>query len=103
MKPILPPTDTRRRPDQTALETGDLKFATDEKNRLEEKQRAVRKYKESMGLEHRPIYFEREDKPDGEIIYQYKGGYWEDREKGDWSHLMEIFSEELPAEMKDFA
>lgn len=31
------PTDSRRRPDQRALENGDLKLATSEKNRLEEK------------------------------------------------------------------
>ena len=44
----MAPTDTRRRPDQRALENGDMKLATSEKNRLEEKQRAVRKYREKM-------------------------------------------------------
>lgn len=40
------PTDTRWRPDQRALENGDINLASDEKNRLEEKQRAVRRYNE---------------------------------------------------------
>lgn len=52
------PTDTRWRPDQRALENGDIPLATQEKNRLEEKQRAVRKYKEKMGIEHQPSYFD---------------------------------------------
>jgi hypothetical protein len=39
----LPPTDSRFRPDQRALENGDISKASDEKNRLEVKQRAIRK------------------------------------------------------------
>ncbi|CAL8068439.1 unnamed protein product [Calicophoron daubneyi] len=39
----LPPTDCRLRPDIRAMESGDLKTAAAEKNRLEEKQRAVRR------------------------------------------------------------
>jgi hypothetical protein len=44
--PFLPPTDTRFRPDQRALENGDFKLAADEKHRLEEKQRTIRRYNE---------------------------------------------------------
>ena len=40
------PTDTRRRPDQRALENGDMENAAIFKDRLEVKQRAVRKYME---------------------------------------------------------
>lgn len=39
----LPPTDSRFRPDQRALENGDFELASQEKHRLEVKQRAVRK------------------------------------------------------------
>ena len=35
MANIIPPTDTRRRPDQRALELGDFKLAAKEKERLE--------------------------------------------------------------------
>lgn len=55
---IVAPTDTRRRPDQRALENGDMKSAAYEKDRLENKQRAVRKYKEVNQLEHKQVYFD---------------------------------------------
>jgi oxysterol-binding protein 1 len=35
--PHLPPTDSRLRPDQQAVEKGDFKLAAFEKNRLEDK------------------------------------------------------------------
>ena len=37
IRDLLPPTDTRFRPDQRALENGDFKLAEAEKHRLEEK------------------------------------------------------------------
>ncbi len=46
LKSVIAPTDTRWRPDQRALENGDMKMAVSEKTRLEEKQRAVRRYNE---------------------------------------------------------
>jgi len=46
LKDRLPPTDTRNRPDQLALELGDFDLAASEKFRLEEKQRAARKIRE---------------------------------------------------------
>jgi hypothetical protein len=39
----IAPTDSRLRPDQRALENAQYKLASDEKFRLEEKQRAARK------------------------------------------------------------
>ena len=47
LKNQVAPTDTRRRPDQRSLENGDMIKAASEKDRLETKQRAVRKHKES--------------------------------------------------------
>ena len=55
---IVAPTDTRRRPDQRLLENGDMKGAAKEKDRLEKKQRAVRKNREANNIEHSPIFFE---------------------------------------------
>ena len=46
LKNKLPPTDSRFRPDQRALEVGDLVKAAEEKARLEDKQRAMIKLKE---------------------------------------------------------
>jgi len=42
LKDIVPPTDSRRRPDQRALESGDITNAVEWKDLLEVKQRAVR-------------------------------------------------------------
>jgi len=92
LKSILPLSDTRRRTDQRALENGDLKPATSEKHRLEEKQRAARKEREKLGVEHVAVYFEEyEDDFTGEKAYKFNGEYWKDRDKQDWSKLQDLF------------
>lgn len=52
LKDKLPLTDSRLRPDQRALEEGDLIKAANEKARLEDKQRKMRKEREQKGEEH---------------------------------------------------
>ena len=54
-------------------------MAASEKNRLEEKQRAVRKYNEKNGIVPKPFYFdEYRDPEDPEITYyRYNGKYFE--------------------------
>jgi hypothetical protein len=101
---VVAPTDTRRRPDQRALENGDMKLAGAEKHRLEEKQRAVRKYREAHHIEPKPAYFEEWTNPEDGITYwRYNNRYFEhDREKQDWSRLDDIFSEKLPPEVDEF-
>ena len=72
------PTDTRRRPDQRALENGDMKLAGDHKDFLEQKQRAVRKYREENKLEHKAAYFEPWENPmDNQVYYMYNNKYFE--------------------------
>ena len=103
--PFLPPTDTRFRPDQRALENGDFKLAASEKHRLEEKQRAVRRYNEKHKIEHMPKYFERWQNPDdpNHEYYRYNGLYFEnDRIKGDWTRLPDLYSERLLIEIEEF-
>ncbi|KAI0244772.1 hypothetical protein L0F63_002954 [Massospora cicadina] len=94
----LPPTDCRRRPDQRAMEDGLYDQASQEKCRLEEKQREVRKAKEAQlqkalseapekdhalikkAFEHRPQWFERAVDPDtGEGYWRFTHKYWKDR------------------------
>ena len=58
MANIIPPTDTRRRPDQRALELGDFKLAAKEKERLEVKQRAARAERERLGIIFTPNFFD---------------------------------------------
>ena len=61
LKSKLPPTDSRLRSDQRALENGDLDLATSEKMRLEDKQRAMRAWREANpGNDFVPHYFVKE-------------------------------------------
>ncbi|XP_065548230.1 oxysterol-binding protein 2 isoform X1 [Lathamus discolor] len=96
------PTDSRLRPDQRLMESGRWDEANVEKQRLEEKQRAVRRRREAEAVEaleegkdyegYIPLWFERKvDTVTGELICVYKGGYWEAKDKQDWSTCPDIF------------
>ncbi|XP_078083032.1 oxysterol-binding protein 2-like isoform X4 [Mustelus asterias] len=96
------PTDSRLRPDQRLMENGEWEEANVEKQRLEEKQRAVRRSREAEvataaeeGREHepyQPVWFEKKEDPiTGEEVYVYKGGYWECKETQDWKTCPDIF------------
>ncbi|KAI9675636.1 MAG: hypothetical protein M1817_001003 [Caeruleum heppii] len=92
LRPHLAPTDTRLRPDQRAMEDGEYDFAAVEKNRVEEKQRARRKERETKGEEHVPRWFERgRCEVTGEEYWVFKGEYWKAREKGQWEGVEDIF------------
>jgi len=58
LQPDLAPTDTRMRPDIRALENGDFKLAADVKHKLEEKQRAVKRYNDKFNITPKPAYFD---------------------------------------------
>lgn len=93
----LPPTDSRFRTDQRALENGELAEANDEKKRLEEKQRERLMENKTSGKEFCPRYFEREENEELDengqkmISFKYKGGYWTDRKNRDWDDVPDIF------------
>jgi len=88
MKPCLPPTDSRLRPDQRALEDSQTDFSQSEKSRLEDKQRAARKKLEDAGTTYQPTWFHRGE---GDT-WVYKGGYWEARHAKQWpANLPDIF------------
>lgn len=53
-RPPLPPTDSRFRPDIRKMEEGNIDIAGEEKNRLEEKQRATRREMEKRREEWQP-------------------------------------------------
>ncbi|CAF0830402.1 unnamed protein product [Brachionus calyciflorus] len=56
----LPATDSRYRPDMRLYEKGQIDEASNEKHRLEEKQREVQRKTESGELEHwKPLWFEK--------------------------------------------
>ncbi|XP_041757048.1 oxysterol-binding protein 2 isoform X1 [Coregonus clupeaformis] len=102
-------TDSRQRPDQRLMEAGRWDEANSEKQRLEEKQRAVRRRREAeatdalddecdyddSGREYegfQPQWFhKRTNAITGETNFVYKGGYWEAKDSQDWSMCTEIF------------
>lgn len=106
----LPCTDSRLRPDQRAMEEGDLDRAEDLKTRLEEAQRARRKALEERTEDWTPRWFERvgngpdeagegvgpsgDPDPDPEDLWLARGGrdgYWECRARADWIACEAIF------------
>uniref|UniRef100_A0A8D3AYH0 Oxysterol-binding protein n=1 Tax=Scophthalmus maximus TaxID=52904 RepID=A0A8D3AYH0_SCOMX len=94
-------TDSRLRPDQRLMEDGRWDEANSEKQRLEEKQRAVRRRREAEATDsaelekyegYQPLWFhQRRDSVTGETNFVYKGGYWEAKERQDWSMCPNIF------------
>ncbi|KAI9886019.1 MAG: pre-mRNA-splicing factor rse1 [Watsoniomyces obsoletus] len=96
LKPYLPRTDTRLRPDQRAMEDGEYDLAATEKNRVEEKQRAKRRERELDGEDFVPKWFRKARCPvTGEEFWQSDGSYWNMRrnvvEGGEWEGPEDIF------------
>jgi hypothetical protein len=113
----LPPTDSRLRPDQQALEGGEIDRAEALKARLEERQRSRRKVLEGHGRKWTPQFFERMVSPssgsspsssspgdnnaveEGEEVWVLKKAashageaeYWHRRANGDWKDVQEVF------------
>ncbi|XP_061702723.1 oxysterol-binding protein-related protein 2-like [Syngnathoides biaculeatus] len=75
---LLAPTDSRRRPDIRAMESGDIDSASAEKERLEEKQRAARRGRLKDEEEWSTRWFELGTNPHtGADDWLYKGGYFD--------------------------
>lgn len=92
----LPPTDSRLRPDQRALEDGDIDRAEEVKVHLEEGQRARRREMESAGESWTPRWFVRveDGSSEGDVAWRLKSGkdgYWEERARGTWSGVVPVF------------
>jgi Oxysterol-binding protein len=71
----LPPTDSRLRPDRLALEIGDSVLASEEKNRVEEAQRANAKRVEEAGKVHIPKWF-RPSGTEADAKWEPQSDYW---------------------------
>ncbi|KAK1081756.1 Oxysterol-binding protein 3 [Friedmanniomyces endolithicus] len=88
----LPPTDSRLRPDQAALEQGAVDEAETMKAKLEERQRARRKVLAGQGQEWKPLFFEKVAEHDEDVwMRKESGGYWERRAKGEWDDIPQLF------------
>ncbi|XP_076437583.1 oxysterol-binding protein-related protein 1-like [Babylonia areolata] len=84
----LPPTDSRVRPDIRLLEEGNIDGAAEEKNRLEEKQRAARKDRKKTKEEWTPVWFTHGTHPHtGSDDWVYTGQYF----SRNWSSCPDIF------------
>ncbi len=95
MKNKLPHTDSRFRPDQRLMEYQKIDEAAIEKERLENKQRNARKIDQKNGVVHKPLFFdETYDDVTGELIYVYKGNYFEKRNLHDFSDLPDLFGKD---------
>ncbi|KFA64688.1 hypothetical protein S40285_07127 [Stachybotrys chlorohalonatus IBT 40285] len=92
----IPCTDSRLRPDQRLAEDGNLDDAETWKVKLEEAQRVRRRDMEERGTAHKPRWFVKaENTPDGEEVWKLKtgkDGYWEERARGSWTNVQDIFA-----------
>uniref|UniRef100_UPI00358E7498 oxysterol-binding protein-related protein 6-like isoform X2 n=1 Tax=Myxine glutinosa TaxID=7769 RepID=UPI00358E7498 len=89
-KTLLPPTDTRFRPDQRFLEEGNLEAASESKSRLEEQQRNRRQFMEENNLEHKPRFFKKVKGSDGKESWVDNGTYWDLRKDPGFGNLEHV-------------
>ncbi|XP_012820768.1 oxysterol-binding protein-related protein 1 isoform X6 [Xenopus tropicalis] len=88
MEGTIPKTDCRLRPDIRAMENGEIDSASEEKKRLEEKQRAARKSRSKTDEEWKTRWFRQGPNPyNGSQDWLYSGNYW-DR---NYSNLPDIY------------
>ncbi|XP_062260025.1 oxysterol-binding protein-related protein 1-like isoform X2 [Platichthys flesus] len=78
MEGVIPPTDSRLRPDISAMENGDIDLASAEKKRLEEKQRIARKNRTKATDEWKTRWFQQGPNPHNKAQdWIYMKGYWD--------------------------
>jgi len=82
--PLLPPTDSRFRPDQRLLEEGNVAGAEASKLQLEQAQRERRLAKEQRGIQHQPKWFRKTN--DGEK-WEFTGNYWAVRSQSKFNEM----------------
>ncbi|XP_075732805.1 oxysterol-binding protein-related protein 6 isoform X2 [Rhipicephalus microplus] len=87
MARLLPPTDSRFRPDQRLLEEGNIAAAEAVKSQLEQNQRERRKQREEHGIEYQPMWFRKETTKDGKEHWTYTHKYWETRTNPGFSSI----------------
>ncbi|XP_045905425.1 oxysterol-binding protein-related protein 1 isoform X2 [Micropterus dolomieu] len=88
MEGAIPQTDCRLRPDIRAMENGDIDLASEEKKRLEEKQRAARKNHSKSDEEWKTRWFQQGQNPHtNSQDWLFSGGYWDRK----YSQLPDIY------------
>ncbi|KAH8406978.1 hypothetical protein KR222_002140, partial [Zaprionus bogoriensis] len=101
MEEGVAPTDCRLRPDQRLMEEGAWDESNQEKLRLEEKQRAVRRQREAEAKEaaakgqslpdYEPMWFTREKADGADSNHAYNNKYWEAKAAQDWRGCPDIY------------
>uniref|UniRef100_A0A8C4ZXM7 Oxysterol-binding protein n=1 Tax=Gadus morhua TaxID=8049 RepID=A0A8C4ZXM7_GADMO len=81
LKTLLPPTDSRLRPDQRMLEDGMVEESDKKKDELEEMQRERRRQMTKRGEEHIPRFFKYDQKHMNPVYY------WKLREKPGFANV----------------
>ncbi|XP_062384839.1 oxysterol-binding protein-related protein 3a [Sardina pilchardus] len=82
-RPLLPPTDTRFRPDQRLLEEGEVSGAEEQKERIEGLQRDRRRVLQENNISHQPKFFKRSE----DDLWVSNGTYWEQRKDPGFKQL----------------
>ncbi|KAM9824771.1 oxysterol-binding protein-related protein 3-like [Neosynchiropus ocellatus] len=83
LRPLLPPTDTRFRPDQRLLEEGDADGAEEQKQRIEQLQRDRRQVLLDKNQTHKPRFF----KKSKDDTWVSNNTYWEQRREAAFSQV----------------
>ncbi|KAF1381441.1 hypothetical protein PFLUV_G00154010 [Perca fluviatilis] len=83
LRPLLPPTDTRFRPDQRLLEEGNTEGAEEQKQRIEQLQRERRKVLQDNSMTHQPRFF----KKSNDDTWVSNNTYWELRRDPGFSKM----------------
>ncbi|XP_054454961.1 oxysterol-binding protein-related protein 7 [Anoplopoma fimbria] len=90
LKPLLPPTDSRLRPDQRMLEDGKVDEADKQKDDIEEFQRERRKELAKKGEEHAPRFFKKTKDSCGRDVWLTNEMYWKLRENPGFANIENI-------------
>ncbi|XP_062416070.1 oxysterol-binding protein-related protein 7 [Pungitius pungitius] len=90
LKPLLPPTDSRLRPDQRLLEEGKVEEADRTKDDIEEFQRERRKELNKRGQEHVPRFFRKAKDSCGRDVWLSNESYWKLRENPGFANTENI-------------
>ncbi|XP_019945792.1 oxysterol-binding protein-related protein 6 isoform X2 [Paralichthys olivaceus] len=77
LKDVLPRTDARFRPDQRHLEEGNLEMASSEKQRIEDMQRARRKWTDENEIKQEPRFFKKVVDANHRERWVSNNTYWE--------------------------
>lgn len=95
-EPDVAPTDSRRRPDQRLMEEARWDEANQEKVRLEDKQRQVRKVRETAEANgaspYKAKWFAKQRDPlTSAEIHVFTNEYWDCKSNQDWSRCDDIY------------